>query len=393
MSDILRLAAQQSRRQVTMRRHFHSHPELSFEETRTTAYICEVVEALGLDILPTTSATGLLAELKGENPGPTIALRTDLDALPITEKTGLSFQSRNKGVMHACGHDVHLAIVLGVASVLTEMKSRLHGNVRFIFQPGEECPPGGARPMIADGAVKDVSAIIGLHVDPHLVTGKIGLRDGVTMASVTDFDLIISGQGGHAARPHTAIDAIVVAAEVVASIQKIVSREIDPLAPVAITFGKIEGGTARNVIADRVVLTGTARALSKGASQQLPKLIKRTAAGVCRAHGAKLEMNIIAGYPVLSNDARVNRTLTRSYQALYGKGQVGVTEPVLGGEDFACYLQKVPGAMFRLGVMNRKLGATKPWHSSQFMVDEKAMPYGTALMVAAVFDFLSNGLK
>lgn len=393
ISDILRLVAKQSRRQVTIRRHFHKHPELSFEEIQTTAYILKELRAVGLKILPVSSRTGVLAELNGALPGPTLAIRTDIDALSVAEMTGLRYRSCRDGIMHACGHDVHMATVLGAVKVLVEIRDQLQGKVRFIFQPGEESPPGGAQPMIADGALKDVSAILGLHVDPHLAVGKIGLRDGVTMASVTDFDLIISGTGGHAARPQTSVDAIVVAAEVVESIQKIVSREIDPIAPVAITFGKIAGGTARNVIADRVVLTGTARALSKAASRRLPKLIKRTATGVCKARGARVEMVTMAGYPVLSNDARVNRLLARNYQTLFGRNKIAKTEPVLGGEDFACYLQKVPGAMFRLGVRNKNIGADQPWHSSRFIVDEESMRFGTALLAATAIDFLSNGFR
>ncbi|NOY88148.1 MAG: amidohydrolase [FCB group bacterium] len=378
------------KQQIKWRRHLHQYPELSFQEYQTTAFLKDIIKYMGLRIIPIKMETGLLAELKGKSPGPTIAIRTDIDALPITEQTDLPFKSKNKGCMHACGHDFHVAVVLGVASVLKNMKNDFPGQVRFIFQPAEEMPPGGARPMIANGALKNVDMILGLHVDPTIGVGKISLRDGVAMASVTDFDLIIKGKSGHAAHPHRSIDAIVIAAEIVGSLQKIVSREIDPLVPVAITFGKIEGGYARNIISDWVRLTGTARTLSTKTAKKIPRLIKRIATSICQAHGAKLEMKIIADYPVLSNHKEANKLLARNFDRFFGKKNRSVTTPVLGGEDFACYLEKTVGAMFRLGVKNKKIKADKPWHSSQFVGDERAIFYGTCLLVATVIDFLQS---
>jgi len=392
LSEIISLSMGIHQKQINIRRHLHQYPEISYNEFNTTSFLKKEIEKLGLKILPFKMETGFLAELKGSAAGPTVAIRTDIDALPITEKTTLEFKSKNIGCMHACGHDMHMAAVLGAAMVLKKLVSQINGTVRFIFQPAEEMPPGGARPMIAGGALKNVSAIFGLHVDPNLVTGKISLRDGTTMASVNDFDLIIHGKGGHAAHPETSVDALVIACEVVDAVQKIVSREINPITPVAVTFGTINGGVARNVIADRVILKGTARALSKKATRDLPRLIKRTASAVCKGRGAKLEMNIIADYPVLFNNARVTRLFSKNYQALFGKGKIEETPPTLGGEDFACYLEKVPGAMFRLGVMNKKIKADKPWHSSEFIADENALTYGTALLAAAAIDFLKNGL-
>ncbi len=376
--------------QIRWRRHLHQYPELSLLEFKTTAFLKEQVKGMGLRILPLKMKTGLLAELKGARPGPTVAIRTDIDALPVTELTGLSYKSKINGHMHACGHDAHMAIVLGTAALLKEFRADLPGNVRFIFQPAEEQPPGGARPMIAGGALKNVSMIFALHVDPLLPTGKIGLRDGASMASVTDLDLIIRGKGGHAARPHEAIDAIVVAAEVIDSIQKVISREIDPIEPAVITFGRIEGGTARNTICDKVTLTGTARALSTAASRKLRTLIERTASNVCRARGAKLDITPVADYPVLYNDPATNKILADTFGVLFSKRHIAKTELVLGGEDFACYLQKVPGAMFRLGVMNKRLKADQPWHSPKFIIDEEGIFYGTALMAAAAISYLKG---
>ncbi len=389
-SDILARVKKSLPRQIEWRRRFHMYPELSDEEYETTAFIKTQLAKIGIKILPVKLKTGILAEVRGDKTGTVVAVRTDIDALPIQEQTNLPFKSKIPGRMHACGHDMHMATVLGTAAVLNEMKSNLHGTVRFIFQPSEEMPPGGARPMIAAGALKDVSMIFGLHVDPRLATGKIGLRNGPTMASVTDFDLIIHGKSGHAARPHQTVDAITTAAEVVESIQKIISREIDPIQPVAITFGKISGGVARNVICDRVELTGTARALAPEAAKALPRLIKRTAESVCRARGARLEIRLIADYPVLVNHPEANAIYQRNCELLFGKNSVTDTPMGLGGEDFACYLDKVKGAMFRLGTMNKKIQADKPWHSPDFIADENGLYYGTAVLVASVIDYLKG---
>lgn len=379
--------------QVDLRRNLHQYPELSTKEFRTTELLTDAMRKLGLQLLPVKTETGLLAELTGSVAGPTAAVRTDIDALPITEQTGLAFASKNPGCMHACGHDMHMAVIWGVAAVLNAMRDQVKGTVRFIFQPAEELPPGGARPMIESGAIDDVSAIFGLHVDPRTPTGKISLRDGPTMAAVNDFDLIIRGRSSHAARPHQGVDAITTAAELIEALQKVISREVDPINPTVITFGQIEGGVARNVIADEVRVKGTARTLSPSVAKSVIRLIRRVAQNIGRARGALIEMRLVADYPVLSNDPKVNRVFARNMELLYGKGKVETTELMLGGEDFACYLEKVPGAMVRIGIMNKKIKADKPWHSPKFIADENALPIGTALLTAAVLDTLTNGIK
>ncbi len=240
--------------------------------------------------------------------------------------------------------------------------------------------------MIREGVLEDpeVKMIFALHTDPTVPTGRISIRDGATMAAVTDFDITIIGVGGHAAVPHNAVDAIAVAAEVIESIQKIISRETSPMRPAVITFGSIEGGTARNVIADRVKLSGTARTLDEDNRKLIPRLIKRTLDGVCRARGAKYELSIEAGYPVMVNHAAANEIIEESYTRLFGRRKVGETPQTMGGEDFSFFLQKVPGAMFRLGVRNNKIHANKPWHSPEFIADERSMYFGTALLTRAV---------
>ncbi|MEK7774515.1 MAG: amidohydrolase [Candidatus Zixiibacteriota bacterium] len=374
--------------QVSWRRHLHMYPEVANTEFKTTAFIQDLVEKQGLRVLPIMMKTGVLAELKGSKPGPTIAIRADIDALPITEETNLPFKSRHVGCMHACGHDVHTATGLGVAHLLASMRERLCGTVRFIFQPAEECPPGGARPMIANGALKDVSTIFSLHVDPTVPVGHIGLRDGAALAAAIDFDLIIHGLSGHAARPHGCIDALVTGAEVIHSLQTIVSREVDPISPVAITIGQFHSGTARNVIAQTAHIIGTARTLSPEIAKQLPVLIKRTASSICAARGARLEMKLIADYPPMINDANVNKRFARGFERLYGDKEIITTPQSLGGEDFACYLEKVPGAMVRIGVQNKKIGADKPWHHPAFMVDERSLTVGTAVLSTVICDAL-----
>ncbi len=388
-SAVLQLAKQIHPLQIKWRRHFHAYPELSTQEFETSSFLKKQLRLLGATFLPLRMPTGVLAEIRGSKPGRSVAIRSDIDALPILEKSGVPFASKHPGCMHACGHDIHMATVLGAAAILSKLKSGFAGKVRFIFQPAEEMPPGGARPMIANDALKNVDMILGLHVDPTVPVGQIGLRDGVTMASVYDFDLHIVGMGGHAARPHTAIDAIATAAEVIDSIQKIVAREIDPIAPVVITFGKISGGTARNIIADRVILTGTARTLSPETARRVPSLIRRTALGVCQARGAKAELIEIARYPVLKNHPAVNRRFEHNWKLLF-KSPVQETELVLGGEDFACYLEKVPGAMFRLGIRNPKIAADKPWHSDKFKADEESLRFGAALLAMTALSALDR---
>lgn len=389
-SELLKSVRKQYKSQVKWRRHLHRYPEIANQETKTSAFLKRELRSLGLKILPLNMKTGVLAELRGKLPGPTVAMRSDIDALPVTEQTGLPYASKISGRMHACGHDVHMAIVLGAAAVLSNLRDKLAGKVRFIFQPAEEDPPGGAKFMVERNALDHVETIFGLHVDPLLPTGTVGLCDGPMMAMVLDFDLTIRGRGSHAARPQLGVDAIVAAAEVVQALQQIASRKVDPAVPFVLTIGCMEGGTARNVIADEVKLACTARTLSPQFGPKIAGLVKRTVGGVCRAHGARFEMTELASYPILENDPATNARFARVYQQMFGKKKVRKVGPTLGGEDFAYYLQQVPGAMFRLGIRNRQLGAHRPWHSSKFMVDEEAMYFGTALLVGSTLSYLQD---
>lgn len=385
---ILRLARDLLPAQIQYRRHIHSHPELAFREFDTTAYVAAQLRKHGIDVRIPKSKTGVIALINPEYKH-AVGLRCELDALPVTEQTDFPYRSKHPGVMHACGHDLHMAVIMGAAILLNRLKENIPLGVKCIFQPAEEEPPGGAIEMIKNGCLEKptVDMIFSLHVDPGVATGRIGLRDGPTMASVIDFDIAILGKGGHAARPHAAVDAVAVAAEVVDSLQKVVSREIDPLNPALITIGVINGGTVRNVIADRVSLSGTARTLASKNVKRLPHLLKRTIGGICRARGADFTLEILSGYPVMENHPDANAILRKSFGDLFGKRGIEPTPPTMGGEDFAYYLQRIPGAMFRLGVKNDAIGANKSWHAADFAVDEEAILYGTALLATAVMEY------
>lgn len=389
-TSFLGRARQLYKAQLIWRRHLHRHPELSNQEFKTTEFIRRELKALGLKLLKVNYPTGVIAELTGARRGPTVAIRADIDALPVLERTDIPFRSTVPGVMHACGHDVHTTVVLGTAALLSEMKRDLCGNVRFIFQPSEETPPGGAIEMIASGAMKDVAVIFGLHVDPHLQVGRIGLRDGSVFAANWDFDVIIHGKGGHGARPHLAVDAIAVAAQAVNRVQHIISRESDPIEPLVVSFGEIHGGTARNVVAESVQMTGTARWLSEKLDGKVEKMIASAIKSVCQSYSARCEIKDIGSYPLLKNTPSVNTIYRRNWEKLFGLGKISVTEPVLGSEDFASYLTKAPGSMFRLGVMNKKIKADQPWHSAFFKVDEEAIFYGTSLLTASTLEYLEG---
>jgi len=386
--DILRLSRELLPLQVAFRRHIHRHPELAFREFETSAYIAAQLRKHKIDARVLKDKTGVIALVNPDRER-AVALRCELDALPVVEQTDLPYASAHEGIMHACGHDLHMAVIMGTAILLNRLKKKLPLAVKFFFQPAEEEPPGGAVELIKEGCLENpkVEMIFSLHVDPGVATGRIGLRDGPTMASVMDFDITIKGKGGHAARPHATVDAVAVAAEVVESLQKVISREIDPLNPALITIGVIEGGTVRNVIAEQVILRGTARTLTPQNVKHLPRLIKRTIGGICRARGASFSLDFISGYPVMTNHPSANAILRDSYRELFGKGGIEVTPPTMGGEDFAYYLQEIPGAMFRLGVKNNAIGANKSWHAADFTVDEDAIFYGTSLLAKAVIKY------
>jgi amidohydrolase len=387
--EVLSRARALKDRMIRVRRHLHRHPELSFQERETGRFIAKELRALGLKVRHPFSGTGVLATLEGGKPGRTVALRSDMDALPVQEETGLPFASLNPGAMHACGHDAHMAALLGAAQILYERRRELRGGVRFLFQPAEETIPGGAKGMIACGALAGVAVIFGLHVDPVLPTGIIGTKAGVLMAQADDFDLTIIGKGGHAARPHTSVDAVVAAAEVIQALQTIVSRRIDPVSPAVVTVGRISGGTKHNIIADRVLLQGTCRSLDAATAGKLKSSVGQVARDIARAYGATCSFKYTTGYPPLVNPERETRFAHEALGNLLGKKNVlTLREPLMGGEDFTYYLKRVRGTFLRLGIRNSKLGSTFPWHHPKFLVDEEAIPIGAAALAHLALEYL-----
>ncbi|MCK4495906.1 MAG: amidohydrolase, partial [Candidatus Aminicenantes bacterium] len=355
--------------------------------------IAKELKKLGIDFKKGVAKTGVVGILNRGKKGKTMALRADMDALTILEQTNFTYKSKNKGIMHACGHDVHMTCVIGAAIILSELRHELNGNVKFIFQPSEEVPPGGAKPMIQAGVLKNpnVSGIFALHCDTSIPVGRIGVREGPTMAQADSFDVIITGRGGHGARPHDGVDAIVVASQVIQALQTIPSRKINPLEPVVISVGKIEGGTARNIICDTVVLNGTARSLNKEVTRKIPHLLKNIISGITKSAAASFKLNYSPGYPVLINNPQATDLARGTIARMFGRQAIfEIKKPVMGAEDFAYYLEKVPGSFLRLGIRNPEKNAVYPWHHPKFTVDEDAIKIGTSVLVGVAFDFLNS---
>ncbi|MFH0931563.1 MAG: amidohydrolase [Candidatus Zixiibacteriota bacterium] len=380
---------------VKLRREFHQYPEVAYTEFKTSGIISRELLKLGLEVKKGVAKTGVVGLLNKNKKGKTVALRADMDALPVTELIGLPYKSKNPGRMHACGHDVHMSCVIGAAKILSSLKDELPGKVKFIFQPSEEATPGGAYPMIKAGVLKnpEVDGIFGLHCDSNIPVGKIGVKNGPMMAQADDFDITIIGKGGHGARPQDGVDAIVVTSAVIQALQTIPSRRISPLKPVVISVGIVQGGTARNIICDKVILKGTARTLEKSITKKIPDLLKEIVSGVTKGYGADFELNYNPGYPVLINDLAMTDIVKGSISNLFGKEALyEIKEPMMGGEDFAYFLKEVQGSFIRLGIRNEKLGAVYPWHHPKWNVDEEGIFIGSSLLAKLAFDFLNFGV-
>lgn len=402
---IRKAAAALSERLVAFRRDFHQFPEIGFEERRTAGIIAGRLRELGLDDVKTGVAhTGVVGLLRGrgtpaesgaeaaERSGRTVALRADMDALPIEEATGAPYASKQPRRMHACGHDAHAAMLLGAAEVLAGLRDWLPGNVKFIFQPAEE-GPGGAEVMIREGVLRDppVDAIAMIHVYPNIPTGEAGIRSGPACAAVDTFYLKIIGQGGHGASPHLAVDSIAVAAQVISTLQTIVSREVPPVQPAVITVGTIEGGYRHNIIAPEVRLSGTVRTFDPELRRSMPERIRRIVGGVTAAMRAEFELDYEDGYPAQYNDAALTGLLQSSAEAVLGPGRVHeIVHPTMGAEDFAYFCREIPGTSLRLGAGNPDKGCVNMLHHPKFDLDEDALPLGTAILAQFAWDFLAK---
>jgi len=385
-SRILALSKKHAPEMIALRRKLHQRPEIALQEFETQKIIAGKLRKVGCKVNTRIWKTAVVGLLTGKRGGKTIGIRSDMDALPVTEQTGYPFASKNAGRMHACGHDVHMATVWGAAKILSEIKNELPGSVKFIYQPSEEVHPGGAKSLIERGVLKrpDVSVMLGLHVDSTRKAGTIGVKDGPMMAQADDWTLEVVGRSGHGARPHETIDAVVVAASIVTALQNIASRQVNPLEPVVVSIGAINGGTATNIIADKVVLRGTARTLNPALTEKIPGMIEKIIAGVCNTYGARYILRYNRGYPVLFNSREINDIFRAVAVELFGRRSVvEIPQPSMGGEDFAYYAKEVPGAMIRLGVGNKKIGADKPWHHPAFKADERAIPFGAAILARA----------
>ena len=365
---------------INTRRDFHKHPELSFKEFRTSKIVAEKLKNFGIETKKNIGKTGVVGILKGEKNGPTIALRADMDALPIQETNDISYKSVNKGVMHACGHDAHIAMLLGAAEALSKMRDEIKGEIRFIFQPAEE-GFGGAKYMIKDGAIDNVDEIYGMHVWNYQKSGTVGVQSGPVMAAADIFTIEINGIGGHGAAPQGTVDSIVVASHLIQSLQTIVSRNTNPLESTVVTIGQINGGYNFNIIADKVILNGTARSYTNNNKTIIKKRMKEIINGIEKMYNAKIKLNYKDGYPPLINDERASKNVSNAATKIVGSN---VIKPYLsmGGEDFSYYTNKIPGCFFFLGTSPKdRPPMSTPQHCSHFDIDEEAMLIGSSIFV------------
>ncbi len=395
-SDFLAAARRRTERLVEIRRTLHANPELAFEEFETSALVQSVLAELEIEARTGVAQTGVVGVLRGglaTDSTRCVALRGDMDALPIQEETGLPFASRNPGKMHACGHDSHTTMALGAAMILAELRDRIPGTVKFLLQPSEEKLPGGASVMIADGALEDpkVDVVFGQHVAPMAPAGAVGFHPGAMMASADEIYITIRGRSGHAAMPHISIDPVLTACEVVVALQKIISRTIDPFKPGVLTIGKIEGGSATNIIPDEVKLLGTVRAMDEEWRRATHTRIEDIIKGVCMGSGCEYDLEIRLGYPALNNDPWATGFARESAQAMLGGHAVFDAPPMMGAEDFAYYLEKVPGSFWWIGAGTPEQGCVAGLHNGKFTINESILPVGSALMAWVAYRYLSQG--
>jgi amidohydrolase len=369
---------------IDIRHHLHAHPELSYQEFETSKFIQKKLDEFGIayEIKATTGVIGLI---KGKNPeSKTIALRADIDALPIKEENNLKYKSTREGIMHACGHDVHTSILLGASRILNELKDEWEGTVKLIFQPGEERNPGGASLLIKEGVLENPKpqAIFGLHVHPSLETGKLSFRGGKVMASADEIYITIRSKGGHAAAPHTTIDTILVASHLVVALQQVISRNRDPFSPSVLSITSFQGGFTTNVIPSEVKLMGTFRAMDETWRFRAHELIRKQSVELVESMGAEIDLHIDVGYPTVYNNEALNEQAREQAEAYMGQENVFETELRMGAEDFGYYSQVIPGCFYRLGVMNKEKGITSGVHTPTFNVDEKAIEIGMGMMAS-----------
>lgn len=373
-----------------IRRTIHSNPELAFHENGTAKLVCETLEGAGIQVKTHVGGTGVVGLIKGNRQGRVVALRADMDALPLMENSGVGFQSRTEGVMHACGHDAHVAMLLGAAMILANHRATLHGTVKFLFQPAEEAAErgGGAKPMIEAGVLHNpkVDYVFGLHIFSNYPSGTFALRGGAAMAASGTFKIRIVGRGGHGSSPHLAVDPVFVAAQVITALQSIRSRMIDPVEPFVISVCSVHSGTANNIIPDEAVLEGTVRTVDENTRRKVRTLVPRVAKSTCRAFGATCEVELEEAYPATINDHSVTKSVSRILKSI-PQTKVVEVPPLLTAEDFSFFLREVPGTYYFLGTRNAELGCVYPNHSSRFKIDEGVLKFGAASLALLASEF------
>ncbi|MDQ0191604.1 amidohydrolase [Alicyclobacillus cycloheptanicus] len=389
LSDLHSIVESVKEEVVGWRRYLHQNPELSFEEEKTSQFVYDLLRTFpGLTVTRPTK-TSVLATLKGAHSGPVLAIRADMDALPITEENTFEFASNTPGKMHACGHDGHTAMLLGTAKILTQFAHQIHGEVRFIFQHAEELFPGGAQQMIDAGVLEGVDSVIGIHLWSPLEVGKIAIRSGPFMASPDEFHITIRGKGGHAAQPHCTVDPVVIAAQVVTNLQHIVSRNFDPLDPLVLSVTQFHAGTAHNIIPETVELNGTVRSFKEELRDEVPQRMEQIIKGLTEAHGATYEFTYKKGYSTVVNDEALTEKLRAVLVETFGEDVVIEGEPHMGGEDFSAYQKVVPGTFFNVGAGNVEQGIVYPHHHPRFTIDEASLPIGVEAFTSIVLKTLA----
>jgi amidohydrolase len=389
-SEVLALMDEIRPKVVEWRRYLHQHPELSFQEKETSQFIFDTLKSMGGIELDRPTETSVIGTIIGAKSGKTLAIRADMDALPIDEKNEFSFKSVNPGVMHACGHDGHTSMLLGTAFILSKLKDHLSGNIRLIFQHAEELFPGGAEELVNKGVMDDVDWVIGAHLWSPLAIGKIGIIYGPMMAAPDTFYITIKGKGGHAAIPQDTVDSIAIGAQVVTNLQHVVSRFNNPLEPLVLSVAKFVGGTTHNVIPGTVEMMGTVRSFKEELQDKVPQLMERVIKGITDAHGADYEFKYVKGYRPVINTEATTKVMEELVREIYGEEAIDYTQPLMVGEDFSAYQQKAPGTFILVGSGNPEKESTYPHHHERFTVDEDALEKGVTLFTHAAFKFLNE---
>lgn len=373
---------------IEWRRHFHRYPELSFQEEKTSQFIYDTLQTIPHLEVSRPTKYSVMARLIGTKPGKIIALRADMDALPIQEENHFEFVSKSPGVMHACGHDGHIAMLLGAVHELVKERERISGEVRFLFQHAEENFPGGAQEMVAAGVMENVDYIIGAHLWASLEVGKVGVIYGPAMAAPDVFTIIIEGKGGHAGMPHETVDSIAIGTQIVSQLQQIVSRLTNPVDALVLSVTQFHAGTVHNVIPEQAKIEGTVRSLKHALREQTAKQIEKIVKHITEAYGAAYTFSYEYGYRPVVNDEQVTRIIENIAVQRYGRERVVRLQPTMAGEDFSAFLQKAPGTFFFIGAGNKEKGIVYPHHHPRFTIDEDALPIGVEIFVSSVLNFM-----